>query len=81
MKTEEDVSAIEFHPDGLLLGTGSNSGVVTIWDIREQKSFKDISSFKGQEVSSISFSNKGVLFGCAWRNSEVCRVFDLRKFD
>ena len=63
------------------MGTGSKSGLVTIWDIREQKPFKSIDKFKGQELCSISFSNKGVLFGCSWRNSEICRVFDLRKFD
>lgn len=31
------------------------------------------------ELSSISFSNKGLNFAAAWKSSEICRVFNLRK--
>ena len=29
----------------------------------------------------MTFSNKGLIFGAAWRNSETSRLFDLRKMD
>jgi hypothetical protein len=31
------------------------------------------------ELSSLSFSNKGLNFAAAWKTSEICRVFNLRK--
>lgn len=33
----EDVTAVEFHPDGLMLATGHADGKVVVWDIRAQK--------------------------------------------
>jgi hypothetical protein len=40
----------------------------------------DLSNFKGHgEICSLSFSNKGLFFAAAWRNSDICRVFNLRK--
>ena len=43
---------------------------------------KELNAYDGNgDVCSISFSNKGINFAAAWRNSEVCRVFDLRKMD
>ena len=48
--------------------------------MRALKPMIEIDSFKGQgEVSSISFSNKGLYFAAAWKNSSSCRVFNLRK--
>jgi WD40 repeat protein len=33
------------------------------------------------DVINITFSNKGLNFAAAWKNSNICRVFDLRKMD
>ena len=33
---EVAVSALSFHPDGLILGTGGQDGVIRIWDVKTQ---------------------------------------------
>lgn len=30
-------ASAEFHPDGVLLGTGTQDGVVRVWDVKGQK--------------------------------------------
>ena len=71
---------MEFHPDGLLLGAGLKNGVIKIYDMRSLKPMIEIDKFKGLgEVSSLAFSNKGLYFAAAWKNSSSCRVFNLRK--
>lgn len=34
VSTTENLCVVEFHPDGLLLATGSDTGKLAIWDIR-----------------------------------------------
>lgn len=34
------ITALEFHPDGLLLTTGHESGAFNIWDIQSSKLIK-----------------------------------------
>ena len=33
----EGYSTAKFHPDGMLLGTGTRNSLVRIWEIRQQK--------------------------------------------
>lgn len=74
--------SIEFHPDGLMLATGLKGGIIKIWDIRTQEVVKELSGYSGKgDVISLAFSNKGINFAAAWKGSNVCRVFDLRKMD
>lgn len=64
------------------MATGVKNGVVRVWDIREQKTIKELTQGQGNnEVCDISFSNKGLLFAVAWKNSPITRIFDLRKLD
>ena len=37
MQTDVPITAIEFHPDGLVLGVGLQNGTVIIYDIRTQE--------------------------------------------
>lgn len=73
----------EFHPDGIILSTGSQSakgesGVVKIWDVREQV---NVATFGGEHagiVTGVNFSENGYLMasGCS---DGVVRIWDLRK--
>ena len=77
---EQEVTAVEFHPDGLMMIAGLKDGTMKIYDMRSQLVIAIIADFKGeQEIGNISFSNRGLNFGASWKGSEVCRVFNLKK--
>lgn len=39
---EGGFSSAEFHPDGVLLGTGTEEGLVRVWDVKGQKVCADL---------------------------------------
>ncbi len=46
-KESEEVTSIQFHPDGMILVVGLKSGVLKFYDIRDQKVIREIEEFKG----------------------------------
>ena len=69
---------MEFHPDGLLLGTGHTDGSVNIWDIRSQKQIKSLR--KGNSsCTQLSFSEKGYHLAVLWSESGQAYLYDMRK--
>ena len=75
---EQEINQIEFHPDGLMLVTGLKNGTIKIYDIRSHQEIFKMTDYQG-ELSSISFSNKGLNFAAAWKSSDTLRIFNLRK--
>lgn len=80
----------QFHPDGIMIGCGTHSGIVRIWDVREQANVGNcdsgasdtelgVSSRAGANgVSSLSFSENGYILAAGYENG-YARLWDLRK--
>ncbi len=74
---EQQYSSCAFHPDGLILGTGTAAGVLKIWDIREQQNVANCAEHSGA-VHSVSFSENGYLVATGSEDGSV-KIWDLRK--
>lgn len=75
---EAPISSIRFHPDGLVLAVGLKTGVVKVYDIRDQKVAMTLAG-RDSEVNSLEFSNKGIYLAASWKDQDVCRIFSLHK--
>ena len=67
----------KFHPDGLILGTGTLGDGIKLWDIRDQQLVATLKDHNAP-INSLSFSENGYLLASAGGDGSV-KLWDLRK--
>ncbi|KAG0175132.1 hypothetical protein DFQ30_000615, partial [Apophysomyces sp. BC1015] len=75
--TKAGYTAVDFHPDGMILGAGTGDSVVRIWDIKSQTVAASFGDHTGK-ISAVAFSENGYILATASQDNLV-KIWDLRK--
>lgn len=77
VKADSEVYSGQLHPDGLIFATGSGSGALKLWDIREQKDVSSVQEHVGA-LKCLSFSENGYMLASGGSDG-MMNLWDLRK--
>ncbi|KAG1170391.1 hypothetical protein G6F70_007687 [Rhizopus microsporus] len=76
-ENQSGYTCVSFHPDGNLLGTGTNDSVVQIWDVKSQRIAANFGEHTGK-INALAFSENGYIIATASEDNLV-KLWDLRK--
>ncbi|GLI62339.1 hypothetical protein VaNZ11_004953 [Volvox africanus] len=72
----EPYTYVQFHPDGLILGTGTEAKAIRIWEVRQQKAVAACEGHAGP-IRCLAFSENG--YHLASASDDCVKLWDLRK--